>query len=158
MVVGEGAARTTAVCAPLAVTLEVASRADDRLAPVIDGWPRGPLPPALVSGGRAWWLVQLASEDALRALAPDMAAVGALAARTDSTGVAAFAFCAAAACAPHDVAVRAFVGAVAPPFEDAASGAANAVLAAWLNQRCAWRARGGVCVCMCACVCVCGGM
>ncbi|MFT4198022.1 MAG: PhzF family phenazine biosynthesis protein [Pseudoxanthomonas sp.] len=117
---------------PPAQVAEVASFGDPRLSRAVSGWAPGALPPALVDGGRRWWLVEVASEAALRALAPDWDAIAALAEATASMGV--FAFARADAPADFDLAVRAFVGS-GRRFEDAASGAANALLAAWLHER-----------------------
>lgn len=128
---GEGRARTIAVRTPPSRVLEVAASSDIRLLPVLRDWRLGSLPPALMEGGRRWWLVELADEADLRALTPDWNAVAQLAQDSDSMGVCAFARCRGQA---YDLAVRAFVGAPAQ-FEDAASGAANATLAAWLSSR-----------------------
>jgi len=128
---GEGRARTIAVRTPPSRVLEVAAAGDARLSPVLQGWRVGSLPPALMEGGRRWWLVELADESDLRALTPDWNAVAQLAQDSDSMGVCAFARCQGQS---YDLAVRAFVGAPAQ-FEDAASGAANATLAAWLAAR-----------------------
>ncbi|HMB42717.1 MAG TPA: PhzF family phenazine biosynthesis protein [Luteimonas sp.] len=128
---GEGRARTIAVRTPPSRVLEVAASGDLRLLPVLRDWRLGSLPPALMEGGRRWWLVELADEADLRALTPDWNAVAQLAQDSDSMGVCAFARCRGPA---YDLAVRAFVGAPAQ-FEDAASGAANATLAAWLSSR-----------------------
>lgn len=105
---------------------------DPRLSDSLRGWPLGALPPALMDGGRTWWVVELASEAALRSLDPDWNAIAALAESTGSMGV--FAYARAAATGAYDLAVRAFVG-NGRRFEDAASGAANAVLAAWLDSK-----------------------
>ncbi len=130
---GEGAARSIAVRTPRASIVDVADRAAHAaLDAALRGFPAGTLPPALVEGGRRWWLAEVASEAQLRAATPDWDAISALAGATDSMGVCAFAY--AGAGADHDLAVRAFVGAPAA-FEDAASGAANATLAAWLAAR-----------------------
>ena len=51
----------------------------------------GALPPALVDGGRRWWLAEVADEAGLRAWQPDHAAIGALARASDSMGLCAFA-------------------------------------------------------------------
>ena len=127
---GEGAARRLSVRAPRARVLEVGAADSARLRPVLDGLPLGALPPVLMDGGRRWWLVELRDEAALRALSPPWQAIAALAADTDSMGLCVFARCQGAA---HDLAVRAFVGQPAQ-VEDAASGAANATLAAWLHH------------------------
>lgn len=128
---GDGV-RSIAIRTPRASIAEVVSAADPRLASAVAGWPLGALPPVLMDGGRRWWLVELADEATLRALAPDWDAIAALAESTASMGVFAYARCAAGA--PAELAVRAFVG-NGRRFEDAASGAANAVLAAWLDER-----------------------
>lgn len=128
---GEGPGRTIAVRVPRARVVEVADPDDARIIAILAGTPVGPLPPALMDGGRRWWVAELASEAALRGLQPDWDAVAALAGSTGSMGLCAFAR--ADAGQGHDLAVRALVGA-GPRFEDAASGAANATLAAWLRH------------------------
>lgn len=130
-VVGEGANRSIAIRTPRATVAEVTSADDPRLQPALAGWSLGNLPPARLSGGRSWWVVELADEAALRALSPDWDAVAVLAEATDCMGVFAYA---RSAGADYQLAVRAFVG-NGRRFEDAASGAANAVLAAWLDSR-----------------------
>lgn len=137
---GEGNQRIVCVRTPRAHVAEVAERGDTRLAAALAGLPAGGLPPALIDGGRRWWLVEVRDEAALRGAIPDWNAIAALAAQTDSMGMCAFAR--ADAGAGHDLAVRAFVGAPAR-FEDAASGAANAGLAAWLAHNNALPGRDG---------------
>jgi len=137
---GEGEARTIAVRTPRARVVETADAADPRLAAALRGLPLGALPPALMDGGRRWWLAQLRDEAALRAAQPDWAAIGGLADSTESMGLCAFAH--ADAGQDYDLVVRAFVGAPAQ-FEDAASGAANATLAAWLKHNDALPGRDG---------------
>ncbi|KRD34423.1 phenazine biosynthesis protein PhzF family [Lysobacter sp. Root916] len=137
---GEGAARTIAVRTPRARVLETAGAEDPRLSAALNGLPLGALPPALMDGGRRWWLAELRDEAALRNASPDWAAIGALAEATESMGLCAFAR--ADAGNDYDLVVRAFVGAPAQ-FEDAASGAANATLAAWLQHNRALPGRDG---------------
>ncbi len=132
--------RSIAIRVPRARVVEVAAVDDPRLAAAIAGWPPGSLPPVLMDGGRRWWLVELTDEAALRGLIPDWDAIAALAVASDSMGV--FAWARAAAGGATDLAVRAFVG-NGRRFEDAASGAANAVLAAWLQARGAAPGRDG---------------
>jgi len=72
--------------------------------------------------------------------AVSLAAIGRLAESTESMGLCAFAR--ADAGRDYDLVVRAFVGAPAQ-FEDAASGAANATLAAWLRHNDALPGRDG---------------
>lgn len=130
-VVGEGAARTVAVRTPRAHVQDIASPGDARLRAALAGLQLGALPPVLMDGGRRWWLAELADEAHLRAMQPDWDAIAALAEATDSMGL----FVYARSSDPvYYFAVRAFVGAPAR-FEDAASGAANATLAAWLAGR-----------------------
>ncbi|MGY0556348.1 MULTISPECIES: PhzF family phenazine biosynthesis protein [unclassified Lysobacter] len=131
---GEGRQQTIAVRTPRAQVTEVAAVDDPRLTAALSGLPAGNLPPALMDGGRRWWLVEVIDEAGLRAAVPDWPAIAKLAAATGSMGICAFAR--ADDDHDYDLTVRAFVGAGAP-FEDAASGAANATIAAWLahNQR-----------------------
>ncbi len=128
---GDGASRTISVRTPRARVVEVAEAGDARLAAPLQGLESGALPPALMDGGRRWWLVEVASEAALRTASPAWDAIVHLAETTESMGLCAFAR--ADAGSDYDLVVRAFVGAPAR-FEDAASGAANATLAAWLNH------------------------
>ena len=128
---GEGRTRTIAVRTPRARVVEVA---DGQLAPLreaLAGLPLGRLPQALVDGGRRWWLAELESEAMLRAAIPDWDAIERLAHATDSMGLCVFA---RSDDPVYYLAVRAWVGSTGR-FEDAASGAANATLAAWLASR-----------------------
>lgn len=128
---GEGRSRTIAVRTPRSRVLETADPADPRLRDVLAHLPLGALPPALMEGGRRWWLAELRDETSLRAAVPDWAAIGQLAHATDSMGLCVFA---RSDDPVYYLAVRAWVGAPAQ-FEDAASGAANATLAAWLASQ-----------------------
>lgn len=128
---GEGRSRTIAVRTPRSRVLETADPADPRLRDVLAELPLGALPPALMEGGRRWWLAELRDEAALRAAVPDWAAISRLAQGTDSMGLCVFA---RSDDPVYYLAVRAWVGAPAQ-FEDAASGAANATLAAWLASQ-----------------------
>ncbi|MCD9087728.1 PhzF family phenazine biosynthesis protein [Stenotrophomonas sp. SY1] len=123
--------RTIAIRTPRASVAEVVAADDARLQPAINGWPLGELPPALMDGGRRWWVVEVTSEASLRALSPDWDAIATLAEATGAMGVFAYA---RSEGDDYQLVVRAFVG-NGRRFEDAASGAANAVLAAWLDER-----------------------
>ena len=136
---GEGCERTIAVRTPKARVLEIAQPGDARLRDVLAGLPLGTLPQALMDGGRRWWLAELADEASLRAAQPDWEAIERLANATDSMGLCVFA---RSDDPVYYLAVRAWVGAPAR-FEDAASGAANATLAAWLADRDALPGDGG---------------
>jgi len=92
-----------------------------------------------MDGGRRWWVAEAKDEAALRNARPDWQAIVGLARSTSSMGVLAFARCRGG---DYQVAARAFVGGPAV-FEDAASGAANATLAAWLALRDALPGAGG---------------
>ena len=130
-VVGEGSERTIAVRTPRARVQEIATPDDPRLRDALAGLQLGTLPPVLMDGGRRWWLAELANETELRNAQPNWNAIVELAHATDSMGL----FVYARSDDPvYYYAVRAFVGAPAQ-FEDAASGAANATLAAWLAER-----------------------
>ncbi|WP_244244093.1 PhzF family phenazine biosynthesis protein [Marilutibacter alkalisoli] len=137
---GEGPGRRIAIRTPRASVVEVASANDPRLADVLAGLSPGALPPALMDGGRRWWLAEIADEAALRTIEPAWDAIEALAHATDSMGLCCFAR--ADSGNDYDLVVRAFVGATAR-FEDAASGAANATLAAWLAHNDALPGRDG---------------
>ena len=136
---GEGAARRIAVRTPRAQVVETAAAPQGPLRDALRGLSAGALPPALVDGGRRWWLAELKDEAALRAAQPDWIAIASLARTSDSMGLCVYA---RTPDQPYDLAVRAFVGAPAA-FEDAASGAANATLAAWLASRDALPGRDG---------------
>jgi PhzF family phenazine biosynthesis protein len=130
-VVGEGRTQTIAVRTPRARVVETAAPTDPRLIDALRGLPLGQLPPVLMDGGRRWWLAEIADEAALRAATPNWDAIAELAQATETMGL----FVYARSNDPvYYYAVRAFVGAPAR-FEDAASGAANATLAAWLATR-----------------------
>ncbi|WP_226468855.1 PhzF family phenazine biosynthesis protein [Luteimonas panaciterrae] len=128
---GTGSRRTIAVRTPRAQIGEIASATDPRLREALQGLSLGALPPVLMNGGRRWWLVELADEAALRGATPDWTAIGELANDTESMGLCVFA---RSQDPVYYLAVRAWVGAPSQ-FEDAASGAANATLAAWLASQ-----------------------
>ena len=131
--------RRIAIRTPRAQLVETAEARGARLAEALDWLPAGVLPPALMDGGRRWWLAEARDEASLRSALPDWESIAALARATASMGVLAFARCHGQ---DYQVAARAFVGGPAL-FEDAASGAANATLAAWLALRDALPGSGG---------------
>ena len=88
------------------------------------------LKPALVEGGRRWWLAELQGERNVRQFEPDSFAIKQLAEQTQSLGLCIFARRAAPA---SGLVVRAFPLGVGI-FEDPASGAANAAIAAFLEE------------------------
>lgn len=86
--------------------------------------------PALVEGGRRWWLAELVDETAVRSFKPDNPAIAALAQASNSLGLCVFA---RSLHAEYDMVVRAFPLGVGIT-EDPASGAANAAIAAFLDE------------------------
>jgi PhzF family phenazine biosynthesis protein len=130
-VTGSGRTRTIAVRTPRAKVMEIATPNDARLREVLQHLPLGALPPALMDGGRRWWLAEVRDEAALRSATPPWEAIGQLAQSTASMGLCVFA---RSEDPVYFLAVRAWVGAPGQ-FEDAASGAANATLAAWLASQ-----------------------
>ncbi|MCC7248485.1 MAG: PhzF family phenazine biosynthesis protein, partial [Lysobacter sp.] len=138
-VTGDGPSRTIAVRTPRARVQEISNADDPRLREVLRDLPLGALPPALMDGGRRWWLAELASETALRAATPPWDAIAALAQATDSMGLCVYA---RSDDPVYYLAVRAWVGSTGQ-FEDAASGAANATLAAGLASQNALPGDGG---------------
>ena len=131
--------RRIAIRTPHSRLVETTDARSARMANALDWLLPGALPPALMEGGRRWWLAEARDESSLRNAVPDRDAIATLARATDSMGVLAFARCHGQ---DYQVAVRACVGGPAV-FEDAASGAANAVLAAWLALRDALPGTGG---------------
>ena len=137
----DGGVRRIAIRTPRARLVETADGRGSRMAEALDWLPLGELPPALMDGGRRWWIAEARDEASLRNAMPDWEAIAGLARGTDSMGVLAFARCSGSG-SDYQVAARAFVGGPAV-FEDAASGAANATLAAWLSLRDALPGRDG---------------
>jgi PhzF family phenazine biosynthesis protein len=116
--------------APPLKEVHVAGDDEPGLAHALRNVERGALPPALVSAGRRWWLVEFADESALRNYVPDLDAIAEWSRHRDAMGLCGFS---RQATAPFDGVVRAF----APAFgiaEDPASGAANATIAAYLRH------------------------
>lgn len=128
---GEGRERRLAVRAPKARVLEIGQPDDRRLGAALKGYVPGALPPVLMDGGRRWWLAELVDEASVRSLVPRWDAVSALARGHDAMGLCVFARTPGR---DYDLVVRALVGQPGQ-VEDAASGAANATLAAWLHER-----------------------
>lgn len=127
---GTGAQRHLLLKSPGERVLQTGHGAHPLLAAALAGIDAGTLPPALVDGGRRWWLAEVASEAALRAWQPDHSAIGALAHASDSMGLCAFA---RSAHPDYQLVVRAFPAGVGI-VEDPASGAANGLLAAYIAQ------------------------
>lgn len=127
---GSSAARELFVRAPVARIVREGGD-DASLRAALGFQPLGSLPPALVDGGRRWWIAEFADEDAVRSWQPNQAAIKALARADACMGLCVFARCANAA---YELVVRAFP-AGAGIVEDPASGAANGLIAAYIAQR-----------------------
>src|SRR3546814_12848001 len=112
---------------------------------MLGGLRLGPRPPGLMSGGRRWWLAELADEQQLRAGKPPIAAIAALAQRSQTLGLCLFA---RSHDADFDLVVRAFP-AGAGIVEDPASGAAKPLIAAYIAARSEERRVGKACVSPC---------
>jgi PhzF family phenazine biosynthesis protein len=84
--------------------------------------------PRLVNVGPDWYVCELGSERDVRSLAPDMAAIAALAAQIGALGVSVFG---SAAGSDYAIAVRAFCPGYGIP-EDPVTGSANAAIGAYL--------------------------
>ncbi len=119
------------VAAPGAKVLKTGLEAHPTLSNILSGVNLGALPPAFVDGGRRWWLAEIASEAELRAWKPDHASIGVLAKSSESMGLCAFARADRLA-SDYKLVVRAFPAGVGI-IEDPASGAANGLLAAFIQ-------------------------
>lgn len=130
-VVGSGQDRRISVEAPRSRTLSTGLDASPLLRGILANVRLGTLPPALVEGGRRWWLAEFGSEEALRGWHPDHARILALAQSSDTLGLCAFA---RSHSDDYELVVRAFP-AGAGIVEDPASGAANGLIAGYLHQQ-----------------------
>jgi PhzF family phenazine biosynthesis protein len=122
--------RRLSVRVPLSRIVRHRQAGDLALDRALGGVPPGRMTPALVAGGRRWWLAELQDESSVRGFAADADAIRRLAAESDSLGLCVFARCPDR---DYGLVVRAFplgVGIV----EDPASGAANAAIAAFLHE------------------------
>lgn len=128
---GDGGARQLLLRSPAASVLATGADAHPLLRAALAGVTTGGLTPALVDGGRRWWIVECADEVSLRGWQPDHAAIAALGKASDSMGICAFAR--SASSEGYQLAVRALASG-AGIVEDPASGAANGLLAAYLAQ------------------------
>jgi PhzF family phenazine biosynthesis protein len=122
-----------AVRVPRSRVVRFAASGDGLLDAALAGARRGDLAPALVEGGRRWWLAELGDAGAVASFQPDAPAIARLAAATDSLGLCVFARTGAQGVDAVHLVVRAFPLGVGIP-EDPASGAANAAIAAFLDE------------------------
>lgn len=127
---GHGPERRLLLKNPGAEVLATGIDAHPDLAAALNGTQPGGLPPALVAGGRRWWLVELADEATLRGWQPGWSAIGKLARATDTFGVCVFA---RSARPEYQLVVRA-LAAYHGVTEDPASGAANGLIAAYIRH------------------------
>lgn len=125
---GEGDARRLFIQAPAARIVHTGIKVGSLLESTLARVALGRLPPALVEGGRRWWLAEFASVAAVRAWQPDHAALKKIALDSNSLGLCIFARSDEAG---HDLVLRAFPAGVGI-IEDPASGAANGLVAAYI--------------------------
>jgi PhzF family phenazine biosynthesis protein len=121
---------TLSVRVPRSRIVRYAGAEDELVRRCLVGRKLGSIAPVLVEGGRRWWLAELADASEVRGMQPDIDAIRELAAQSHSLGLCVFARSAGRG---HDLVVRAFplgVGII----EDPASGAANAAIAAFLDE------------------------
>lgn len=130
LVEGEGVERELLVRVPDSRIVTDAGGVDPQLLALLATRRPGALPPALVEGGRRWWLAELADENEVRSWHPSHAAIAALAHASDSLGLCVFARCQGR---DYDLVVRAFPAGVGI-IEDPASGAANGLVAAYIRD------------------------
>jgi PhzF family phenazine biosynthesis protein len=127
---GDDHTRELFVRAPAASVVAIARDIPPGLRAVVGSQALGALPPALVEGGRRWWVVEFADEAGVRNWQPDHAAILALAKADRCLGICVFA---RGSNAEFELTVRAFPAGVGI-VEDPASGAANGLIAAWIAQ------------------------
>jgi len=125
-----GATSTLSVRVPRSRIVRFADGGDELLWRALGGCAMGRLAPGLVEGGRRWWLAELADEQTVRSLQPELLSIRDLAGQTQSLGLCVFA---RTPDQPYDLVVRAFPLGVGID-EDPASGAANAAIAAFLEE------------------------
>ena len=128
---GDGVHRELLLQSPGERIVHTGLDAHPLLGATLTGIELGTLPPALIDGGRRWWLAEVADEASLRAWQPDHQAILALAQASDSMGVCVFAR--AHHGGSYQLVVRALPAGVGI-IEDPASGAANGLIAAYLAQ------------------------
>ena len=100
------------------------------LSEILENLPLGKLPPALIDGGRKWWVAEIGEEQSLRNWIPTLDKIKVLANTTNSMGICLF----SKSTNPdgdYDIVVRAFPGGVGI-IEDPASGAANGLIGSYI--------------------------
>ncbi len=124
---GDGDGRRIFVRAPRG--REVAMAFDpELLAKALSGRRTGALPATIIDNGPHWLLVELADEEQVRGMAPDLPAIATLTQAANTVGLAVFA---RAGDDDYQIVVRAFCPADGIP-EDPVTGSANASIGAWL--------------------------
>jgi len=127
-VIGQGATRVISVRAPRSRQLTVGDDALALLPAALAGSRLGALKPELVNNGPSWWCAELADENAVRTMAPNLSLIAELTTASSAVGLAVFARCAAT---DYQIVVRAYCPADGIP-EDPVTGSANAAIAAHL--------------------------
>jgi PhzF family phenazine biosynthesis protein len=125
-----GAERRVFVRAPRARAVPSEPAAIDAFVRALGARPSTERAPQALDNGPNWLICDLGSEDAVRALRPDMAALEAASAKTGIIGISVFG---RASGRDYQLAVRAFAPADGVP-EDPATGSANAAIGAYLFE------------------------
>ena len=129
-VLGSGRERRIFVCAPRPTVREVGAGVPAALLRALGAPLHARRAPLLIDNGPSWLIAELGDADAVRALAPDFAALEALCSGIGAIGVSVFG---RAAAADHAIAVRAFCPGDAIP-EDPVTGSANAAIGDYLHR------------------------
>ena len=129
-VTGDGAERRVFVRAPRARAVPTDAAAVHAFLRALGAQPSAERAPQALDNGPNWLICDLGSEDAVRSLRPDMAAIEAASARSGIIGISVFG---RASGRDYQLAVRAFAPADGVP-EDPATGSANAAIGAYLLE------------------------
>ncbi|EFA85170.1 A/G-specific adenine DNA glycosylase [Heterostelium album PN500] len=118
---------------PKARVIKTGVDANPLLAPALLGIEMGRLPPALIEGGRHWWIAECSSEESLRQWKPDHHSILSLAKDSNTLGICVFARKSKASNIDdkYDIVVRALPAGIGI-VEDPASGAANGLIGAYI--------------------------
>ena len=125
-----GGLRVPHVRTPHARQVDTSDAHRPALDAALQGLALGELAPSLWNNGPNWWLVELADDDAVRRMQPDLAAIASLCITSHAVGLAVFG---RSREADHQLAVRAFCPADGIP-EDPVTGSANASIAALMHS------------------------
>ena len=125
-----GGQRVPHVRTPHARQVDTSDAYRPALNTVLRGLALGELAPALWNNGPNWWLVELADDNAVRRMQPNLAAIASLCIASHAVGLAVFG---RSRETDHQLAVRAFCPADGIP-EDPVTGSVNASIAALMHS------------------------